>query len=437
MRIAVIGAGVSGLAAAYRLGRRHDVALFESTDRLGGHAHTVDVEVGGGRVGVDVGFMVFNERTYPNFVALLRELGVKSRPTSMGFSVSCPRTDFEYSGASLNGLFAKRSLLFRPSFHRMWRDVLRFHRRAKRLLATPGGLSEEQTVAEFVAQERFSSGFVDRYLFPMGSAIWSCPMGKFAEFPVRFVAEFFHNHGLLDLRDRPTWRVIEGGSKAYVQAILNRFRGEVRLNSPIRQVRRRPDGVETTAAGRAPERFDHVVFACHADQALAILADPSPAERELLSAFPYERSAAVLHTDLAQMPRRRRAWASWNYRLPAHPSAPASVTYCLNILQHIRSTRVVQLTLNPQDRIDPACVLARFDFEHPVFTVRRSEAQARRREMLNVRRTSYCGAYWRNGFHEDGVVSAWEACGNLEEADVRSFQDAPPAVAALGGGRNA
>lgn len=437
MRIAVIGAGVSGLSAAYRLGGRRHVTLFESAGRPGGHAHTVEVDADGERHDVDVGFIVFNERTYPNFVALLRELRIPSRPTSMSFSVSCPRTDFEYSGSNLNGLFAKRSLLLRPSFHRMLRDVLRFHRRAKRLLKEAGRNSNSgsQTVEEFVVAERFSQEFVDRYLFPMGSAIWSCPTGKFAQFPVRFVADFFHNHGLLDLCNRPVWRVIEGGSKTYVQAILDRFQGEVRLNAPVRRVRRFPEGVEVAAASFRPERFDHVIFACHADQALAMLADPSPTERELLRAFPYERNSAVLHTDVSQMPRRRRAWSSWNYRLPQSRAAPASVTYCMNILQHIASRRPILLTLNPQEPIDPASVLARFEFEHPVFTDRRSAAQTRRRETINARRTSYCGAYWRNGFHEDGVVSAWEVCRDIEAAEARSQPGTTEFAATVGGGR--
>ncbi len=409
MRIAIIGAGISGLTAAFRLSQHHEVTLFEANDYLGGHTHTVDVEIGGERHAIDTGFIVFNDWTYPNFIALLDELRIASQPTSMSFSVRCDRTGLEYNGSSLNGLFAQRRNLFRPSFHRMIRDILRFNREGPELvLSRPA--DDSMTVGEFLKQHRYSREFADQYLLPMGAAIWSCPTGTFAEFPIRFIVEFYRNHGLLSVRHRPTWRVIEGGSRTYVAAMVPRFHDRVRLNTPVESVRRTVDGVDVTPLGQMAERFDHVVFACHSDQALRMLADPMPAERELLGAFPYERNSAVLHTDESLLPRRRLAWASWNYQIPAEPTAHATVSYCMNILQHIRSKHTFCVTLNSDDRIDPANVLGRFEYHHPIFTTRRAAMQARHREVLNVNRTSFCGAYWGNGFHEDGVNSALAVC---------------------------
>ena len=446
--IAVIGAGISGLVAAHRLSTRHAVTLFEANDYIGGHTHTIDVEIGDERHAIDTGFIVFNDRTYPKFVALLDELGVRSRPTSMSFSLRCDRTGLEYNGTSFNGLFAQRRNLVRPSFIRMLRDILRFNREAARMVLQGewSDCRDETTVAEFVNFGRYSREFVEHYLLPMGSAIWSCPIGTFAQFPIRFIVEFYQNHGMLNLRDRPVWRVVDGGSRTYVHEILRRFSGRVLKSTPIHRVRRLADRVEVTPRGGLAQNFDHVVFACHADQALKILADPLPSERELLNAFPYEKNYAVLHTDASILPRRRRAWASWNYRMPPNfstqatnaqcfgrkfigergwagldspgaipnPTRPdATVTYCMNLLQHIRSRYVFNVTLNSDELIDPTKVLQRFVYEHPIFTVRRAAAQARHGELLNANRTSYCGAYWRNGFHEDGVVSALAVCDSL------------------------
>ena len=420
MRIAIIGAGISGLTAAYRLSQHHEITLFEANDYLGGHTHSVDVEFGGERHVIDTGFIVFNDWTYPNFIALLDELRIASLPTSMSFSVRCDRTGLEYNGSSLNGLFAQRLNLFRPSFHRMIRDILRFNREGPELvLSRPA--DDAMTVGEFLREHRYSREFADQYLLPMGAAIWSCPTGTFAEFPIRFIVEFYRNHGLLSVRHRPTWRVIEGGSRTYVAAMVPRFRDRVRLNTPVESVRRTADGVDITARGRTAEHFDHVVFACHSDQALRMLVDPTIIERELLGAFPYERNSAVLHTDESILPRRRLAWASWNYQIPAEPTAHATVSYCMNILQHIRSKHTFCVTLNSDDRIDPARVLGRFEYHHPIFTTRRAIMQARHREVLNVNRTSFCGAYWGNGFHEDGVNSALAVCDALREAQPQSF----------------
>lgn len=404
MRIAIIGAGISGLTAAYRLQDRHCVTLFEAEDRLGGHALTIEVGDHNERHALDVGFMVFNDRTYPKFIQLLNELGVASRPTSMSFSVSDPHSGLEYNGSSLGTLFAQRRNLFNVRFLRMLADVLRFNRDARQ--AHLQGDSAE-TVGEYLQRRRFTAGFGKYYLLPMGAAIWSCPTGTFANFPMRFVAEFFANHGLLDLVDRPIWRVIDGGSQTYVRAIARHFRGQIRLSASIDAVRRDEQGVTVQPRDAAAERFDHVVFACHSDQALRILgAEATLTERELLSAFPYQSNSAVLHTDESLLPRTRRAWASWNVRLAAEESAPAVTTYHLNQLHGVRSQTNYCVSLNADEQIDPRRIIRTMRFDHPVFTTRRDAAQARHRELLGANRTSYCGAYWRNGFHEDGVVSA-------------------------------
>lgn len=409
MKIAIIGAGISGLTAAYRLCSAHDLTLFEANDYLGGHTNTVDVEWNGEHQVVDTGFIVFNDWTYPNFIKLLDELGVSSRATSMSFSVRCDAANLEYNGSSLNGLFAQRRNLLRPSFYRMLADILRFNREAPELVLNRSE-SEESTVGEFLACHRYSREFADHYLLPMGAAIWSCPLGTFENFPIRFIVDFYRNHGLLSIRHRPTWRVIEGGSRNYVAKMTEPFRDRIQLNSPIEKVRRSPNEVVVSPRKGPEQSFDHVVFACHSDQALSMLADPTSTERDVLSEFPYGRNLAVLHTDPGVLPKRRRAWASWNYHLAApttsRPAQPATVTYHMNLLQHLRSKSAFNVTLNSDEHIDPTRVLRRFEYHHPIFTVRRAAAQARHRELINVNRTSYCGAYWGNGFHEDGVVSA-------------------------------
>ena len=419
LRIAVIGAGIAGLTAAYRLGRRHDVTLFEADDYAGGHAHTVDVEFAGQNYAIDTGFVVFNERTYPHFTSLLRELDVRYCPTSMSFSVADPATGFEYCGSSLNTLFAQRRNLLRPGFYRMLRDILRFNREAKLLAeswdARPG--DSAATIGEFLSRGCYSREFMENYLLPMGSAIWSCPRGTFAEFPLEFIVRFFRNHGLLNLVDRPAWQVIAGGSRTYVQALLRRLRGQLRLSTPIERVHRFADRVEIVPRGESAVSFDHVVLACHSDQALAMLADSSALERELLGSFPYVTSSAVLHTDTSLLPRRRRAWASWNYRISSSAEGAATVTYCMNILQGIESPHVFNVTLNCDSDIEPGKVLRRFRYAHPIFDKRRAGAQSRHSELINSRRTSFCGAYWGNGFHEDGVRSALAVCQALDVED--------------------
>lgn len=438
MRIAIVGSGISGLVAAYRLHSCHDITVFEANDYIGGHTHTVDVELDGERHAVDTGFIVFNDRTYPRFISLLHELRVASHPTTMSFSVRDDRTALEYNGHSLNTLFAQRRNLVRPRFYRLLADIARFSAVARRLLRRQDVAT---TVGEFLSKHRFSTEFREQYLLPMGSAIWSCPIGAFAEFPIAFVAEFYDHHGLLDFWNRPVWRVIRGGSRTYVEQLTGSFRDRIRLQTPVIRVRRHAERVELVTRGGGVESFDHVVFACHSDQALRILGSDAMAhEREILGAFPYTRNVAVLHTDERVLPRSRRAWAAWNYRCTGDAAAPATVTYNMNLLQRIRSRHTFCVTLGDESHIAAHRILGRFEYHHPIFTAQRAAAQARHAELLNQRRTSFCGAYWRNGFHEDGVASAEAVVAALHARRAAGRFDVPaerlsehPALSGVGG----
>lgn len=417
MKIAIIGAGISGLTAAYRLQREHAVTVFEANDYAGGHTNTVDVEIEGDRFSIDTGFIVFNLRTYPKFVEMLEELQVRSHPTTMGFSVRDDRCGLEYSGESIAGLFAQRRNLLRPSFYRMIADILRFYRIAKTQLLE---IDDQMTVGEFFARHRYSTEFVEQFVLPMGSAIWSSPRDTFRRFPMRLMLEFYDNHGLLSVTDRPVWRVIDQGSRSYVKAMTARFRDRIHLRTPIVRVQRRHDGVEVSPRHGEPQHFDHVIFACHSDQALRMLGDDATmAEHEILRAFPYEKNVAVLHTDASILPQRRRAWASWNYRIPREASNAATVTYLMNMLQGFQSKHTFCVTLNDESEIDPAKILKRIEYQHPRFTVARNAAIRRHEELLCANRSSFCGAYWGNGFHEDGVKSALAVVASLRRPTVQ------------------
>ncbi len=407
MKIAIVGGGISGLVAAYLLSPDHEVTVFEANDYPGGHTHTVSVELDGERQAIDTGFIVFNESNYPNFARLLRRLDVSWQPTSMSFSVRSDRSGLEYNGTSLNGLFAQRRNLIRPGFYRMLRDILRFHREAPGLLA---GGDDAVTVAEYVEAHRYSMEFVEHYLVPLGSSLWSCPATKFREFPIEFVVEFLANHRMLQVDGRPAWQVIQGGSVRYVEKLTAGFRDGIRLSCPVRTVKRCHDHVMVCSGQGQAERFDHVILACHSDQALTLLADPSSEENEILGAFPYQRNEAVLHTDASVLPKQRRAWASWNYHLRRDDPGRVAVTYNMNMLQGLESKHVFCVTLNDDGRIAPEKVIRRIRYHHPVFTTRRTEAQRLHGKLIHNRRTSYCGAYWGYGFHEDGVNSALAVC---------------------------
>jgi uncharacterized protein len=409
MRIAIIGAGIAGLSAAFLLRDAHDVTVFEAQDRPGGHTHTHHLSIDGRNIAVDTGFIVYNDRNYPNFRRLLDTLGVSGSATEMSFSVANETTGTEYNGGSLLGLFAQPSNLLRAGFWGMLRDIRRFNHDAPRLLDHPGA---GPTLGQYLADERFGEAFVRDYLTPMGAAIWSVPTERMSSFPAKRIVEFFRNHGLLSITGRPQWYVVQGGSSSYVRALIGRLRGPVRLATPVRAVRRtEPGAIVRTDSGT--ESFDAVIFACHSDEALALLEDPSDAERAVLGAIGYQPNEVVLHTDAAVMPRARAAWASWNYRLPAAGSSDVTVTYWMNHLQHLDVPTPVLVTLNQTDAIDESKVLRRLDYAHPVFDAPAVAAQARRHEISGVRDTWYCGAWWRYGFHEDGCLSAVEVANAL------------------------
>lgn len=436
MRIAIVGTGIAGLTAAHLLHREHEIVVYEANDRLGGHSHTVPVHDGEDEHWIDTGFIVFNDRNYPNFERLLAELGVATEPSHMGFSVSDGRGGFEYSGTP-RGIFARRSHLLSPRFLGMLRDWRRFNREARELIGMNG---TAPSLGHWLEQRGFSEHFVERLIVPQASAVWSADPAQMWSFPASFMAEFFDNHGMYSLRDRPRWRTVSGGSRRYVEAISRPWRERVRLGAPVRRIERQPERVVVEAEGCETESFDQVVVATHSDQALALLADPSERELEILGAIPYQRNEGLLHTDTTLLPRRRAAWSSWNFHLAGEGEQPGrtTVTYWMNNLQRLRARREYLLTLNRPDAVDPARVLASFSYDHPVYTREGVAAQARRGEISGPRRTHYCGAYWGWGFHEDGVVSALRACVPLlGAADVselgrqiwRLSSDTPPGEA--------
>jgi predicted NAD/FAD-binding protein len=410
VKIAVVGSGVSGLVCAHLLAPRHDVVLLEADERVGGHVHTIDVPGPAGATAVDTGFIVFNTRTYPSFVKLLRHLGVPSQESDMSLSVRGERRDLEYACESLDTLYAQRRNLLSPRFHRMVLDLLRFYREARQLLEA----GPEIELEDWLHQRHYSRAFVEDHLLPTIGAVWSSNREGVRRFPARFLVRFLENHGFLQVSGRPPWLTVRGGSRTYVDAILAGFHGEVRRGCPVASVRREPGGVLVTPRTGAPERFDHVILACHADQALELLADASGEERALLGAFPYRANEVLLHQDEAVMPRRRRAWSSWNYHLDDEARAGACVTYWMNRLQKLRDDRQFFVTLNRGEAVRPERVLRRLEYHHPVFTMAGVKAQERRQAWIDRAGVSCCGAYWRNGFHEDGVVSALDVCRRFE-----------------------
>ncbi len=404
MKIAIVGSGIAGLTCAYLLNRQHDIQVFEASDWIGGHTHTVDVEVEGRSYAVDTGFIVFNDWTYPNFIRLLEQVGVAFKPTEMSFSVSDPATGVEYNGHDLNTLFAQRSNLLSPAFWGMLRDILRFNRQSQDDLANHR-IGADTTLGQYLDSNGYGRRFIEHYIVPMGSAIWSMSLADMLGFPLQFFVRFCKNHGLLSVSDRPTWQVIEGGSRSYVAPLTASFAERIRLNCPVSRVVRDQDGV-TLYSAAGSERFDKVIFACHSDQALALLEQASAAEQDILGALPYANNDVVLHTDTRLLPKRKLAWASWNYRLGGPREQMAAVTYDMNILQGIDSDTTFCVSLNQTAAIEPSKILARFQYAHPQYSLAGTAAQARWEELLGAQHTYYCGAYWANGFHEDGVVSA-------------------------------
>jgi uncharacterized protein len=409
MRIAIVGTGISGLVCAHVLHPRHDLTIFEADSYVGGHSNTVRVDLDDETHHVDTGFIVHNDRNYPNLVRLFAELGVATQPSTMSFSVSDPRTGLEYRGTNLNTVFAQRANLLRPSFLRMLADIVRFNRAAQRLLA--GGGHTDEPLEAFVARHGYSRAFVDRFLVPLGASIWSADPETFTRFPAAAYARFMDNHGLLDLRGMPRWRTVTGGSQRYVEAVTAPFADRIRLRTPVHKVVRDTgrDTVEVVSA-RGPETFDRIILASHSDQTLRLLADPSAAEAEILGAIRYQPNVATLHTDDRFLPRNRRARASWNYHLAAGDGRSSTLTYWMNALQSIESRHQLLVTLNRHDDIEPDRVLGRFEYAHPVLDCAALSAQRRRAEIQGVRGTYFAGAYWEYGFHEDGVRSALDVC---------------------------
>ena len=411
MNIAIIGTGIAGNVAAYKLRQEHDITVFEAGSYVGGHTNTVDVEEGATRLAIDTGFIVFNDRTYPNFIGLLDEIGQASQPSVMSFSVQSEDSGLEYGGSSLNSLFAQRRNILRPAFYRMIRDILRFN---EATLQHVEELDDSETIGAYLARNNYSKEFIDQYLVPMAAAIWSAEPIAILDMPVKFLVRFFANHGLLQTTDRPTWRVIKGGSREYVSKLVAGHRDRIRLNSPVQSVRRVGDGIELHSASGGKEYFDYVFVACHSDQALSLLADATDAERDVLGAIRYQANEAILHTDDSLMPKRKHAWAAWNYHIPQNPDRHVAVTYNMNILQGLQTQNEYLVTLNNDRHIDPTKIIQRIGYEHPTYSQEAVRAQGRQAD-INCDRTFYCGAYWRNGFHEDGVVSALHALQHFEE----------------------
>lgn len=408
MRVAIIGSGISGLYAAHQLAGHCDLTIFEADSRAGGHSHTVDVAMDGQRLAMDTGFLVFNERNYPHFTALMRSLGVAYQPADMSFSFRCADSGVEYRGdTQFDAIFAQRRNLLRPAHYRMLFDILRFNRMSDQLLAA----APELSLGDYLQQHGFRGPMLDDYLLPMAGAIWSAEPARILDFPASHFGQFFRNHGLLQTAGRPQWMTVSGGSREYVRAIVTPLRDRLLLNTPVEWIQRHADRVVIKARGRPEASYDQVVMACHSDQALRLLRDPSPAECEILGAIAYQDNEAVLHTDVRLMPRTTRAWAAWNYHRGSRlDTGRVSVTYDLTCLQSLPGPRRFLLTLNDTGTVDPRQVVERLHYAHPVYTRATIAAQQRHAEINGSNRSYYCGAYWGYGFHEDGVRSAIAVC---------------------------
>ena len=411
MKIAIIGSGIAGNTIAHHLHQHHDITVFEANSHVGGHTHTHDIEIFGKNYAIDTGFIVFNDRTYPQFIDLLDSLKVAWQPSQMSFSVRNETNGLEYNGTSLNSLFAQRRNLFKPSFYGMIRDILRFNKQSVALLNS----DDEIKLGDYLLNNGYKPAFINEYIVPMGAAIWSTDAAKMMDFPARFLVRFFHHHGMLTVNNRPQWRTISGGSARYVEKLSAAFSHKIRLNTPIVSVVRQDDSVKIKPKHGDEETFDYVFFACHSDEALKILnANSTLLERDILGAIPYQENTVYLHHDISLLPKRKLAWAAWNYHVTAQPSNKVLVTYNMNILQNITSPQPILVTLNHANFINPAKVIKRLKYTHPVFTIAGAAAQARHAEISGHNRTGYAGAYWRNGFHEDGVMSAQAALKHFE-----------------------
>ncbi len=412
MKIAIIGTGIAGNVCAWHLNKEHDITVFEAGDHVGGHTHTHDINHDGRQYTIDTGFIVFNDWTYPNFIALLDNLGVASRPTRMGFSSRCETTGIEYNGSSLNQMFTQRRNIFRPGFLRMIRDILRFNRESPELIDQA---DQSLSLGQYLEANNYGRLFIDNYIIPMGAAIWSTDPQQMLAFPASHFVRFFDNHGLLNIKNRPQWRVIEGGSREYVRKLTAPFNDKIHLNEAVVSLKRLPTHVELRSSSGRTEHFDHVFVATHSDQALKMLADASDLESAVLGAISYQNNDVVLHTDTSILPVNTRTWAAWNYLRRPDRGQRVSVTYNMNMLQGFQASETFCVTLNDTQRIAPDKIIRRMQYQHPVFTTESVAAQQRHQDINGDRRTWYCGAYWRSGFHEDGVVSALNALQHFRE----------------------
>ena len=409
MKIAIIGTGISGLTAAYLLNKNHNITVFEKNDYIGGHTHTHDISVNNVDYAIDTGFICYNENTYPKFIKLLKILGVESQKTTMGFSVKSLKKDLEYAGNSISSLFSQRKNIFNPSFLWMLKEIVSFNKKAKQdlLKITPG-----KSLDEYLKENRYSEVFINNYIVPMGAAIWSTKPASILDMSALFFIRFFYNHGLLQVQNRPNWWVIKGGSKQYVNKMIVGFKDKIRLSQPISKIRRLNGKIEIVAGNNpnVKDIFDAVVIATHSNQALDLLSDSTDLELDILSKISYQKNEALLHTDTSILPKNSSAWSSWNYFLDKDPQKPVSLTYNMNILQNLDSEETFCVTLNGNSLIDSQKIIKRINYHHPLFTVEGLKAQGRKNEICGENNTYYCGAYWRNGFHEDGVVSALDVC---------------------------
>ena len=410
MKIAIVGSGISGNTIAHLLHKKHNITLFEKNNRIGGHSHTHNIEINGSPISVDTGFIVFNKKTYPLFSSLLRELDVAHEDSKMSFSVFSKKTGLEYNGTSLNTLFSQRRNIFNPKFIKMIFEILRFNKESLGLLTT----SKELSLGDYLAKNTYSDYFLKNYILPMGSAIWSSNLETMIKFPAKFFVTFLHNHGMLNINNRPQWLTISNGSKSYVQKLCYPFIDNIRLNSNIKFIERKSNKV-IVHSKYGSENFDYIFMACHSNEALAILKDASNNEKEILGAIPYTNNEVYLHTDSSIMPKYKLSWAAWNYNIDSKESEPITLTYNMNILQNIKIETPVLVTLNPKGCIDPKKIIKKLNYAHPTFSIDSINAQKKHPIISGINRTFFAGAYWGNGFHEDGVKSAYDSVKQLNQ----------------------
>ncbi len=412
MKIAIIGAGISGLGCAHLLHKIHDTSVFEANDRIGGHTATMDITHKGKDYGIDTGFIVFNDRTYPHFNKLLSQLRVEAQNTEMSFSVSCQKTGLEYSGSSFDTFFTQRKNFLSPKHWLLLKDILRFNKEATQAYHA-GTVDKSLTLGQFLRDNDYSETFTQQYLIPMGSAIWSTSLADMMKFPAYFFIRFFHNHGLLSINNRPQWKVIKGGSKSYLEPLTQGFEDKIFCNSKIQSVTRTQDDVSIIFENGETQVFDHVVFSCHSDQALSLLGDPSYQEQSILNAIPYSENSVILHTDTTLLPKNKKAWASWNYQLAGDTESLPTLSYNMNILQGIDAEDTFVVTLNGKQDIAPEHIIGEYHYAHPQFSLKSIAAQEQWLKINGNNRAWFCGAYWRNGFHEDGFWSAIQVANAL------------------------